>query len=481
MQNPPAEAERGGRGIRPLSVAPVAPAARGRAVPVLAWILAVALVLRAGLAVAAWLLHRDAAVFAYPDTASYLAPARELASQGSFTVNGVPELVRTPGYPLLMVPGVLLGDVTLVTIALQVALSVATCAGVYLLALELVEDRRAALFAAGIAAAEPLGVQYAALLLSECAFTALLVFALLLLVRYARRERPAHLLGGVVLLCAAAYVRPAGYPLVFLAPAFFAVRAVPRCWWAGVRHATAAGGLALGLLLPWTARNTALGYPGFSGVVPLSVYYYNAAAVLARRDGVSPDEERRRLGWLNDGVYLRLHPEQREWTHAQRLVWLGSEGARIVRGDPAGVARSHLRGVASAALGSGAGEFRSVMGVPAPSGTIAQRLRAGHARAVDVVPDLVGELFLAAVYVLSAYWLLRRRRGLSAGWLLVLGVAAYLLLIAGGVGGARFRMPVMPVVCITAGAGMALALRAASDRREMRYEYGPRTTIHPTT
>ncbi|HKP76181.1 MAG TPA: glycosyltransferase family 39 protein, partial [Longimicrobiaceae bacterium] len=188
---------------------------RSRALPTLAWILAAALALRAGLALLAWLLHHDAAVYAYPDTATYVAPARELASHGTFTVNGVPELLRTPGYPLLMVPGVLLGNVTAVTIALQVALSVATCAGVYLLARELVDDRRAALLAAGIAAVEPLGVQYAALLLSECAFTALLVFALLLLVRYLKRERPGELLGGIVLLCAAAYVRPAGYLLPF--------------------------------------------------------------------------------------------------------------------------------------------------------------------------------------------------------------------------------------------------------------------------
>lgn len=434
------------------------PAARPVA-SVIAWILLLALALRLGLALTAWLLNRDPAVFTAPDTSTYLVPARELAAYGTFTTHGAPELIRTPGYPLLMVPGVLAGNVTAVTIALQIGLSLVTCVGVFLLGLELTGDRRVALAGAGIAAVEPLGVQYSAILLSEGAFTALVVLALVALARHARRATPASLAAGTVLLCAAAYVRPAGYLLPFAVATFFALYAAFRRRWRAVAWAAAAGVLAFGLFLPWKVRNAAAGYPGFSAVVPYSVYFYNAAAVLAHREGISQQEQQARMGWLSDSVYFRLHPEQRAWPVARRLAYMEREGRRIVRADPGALVRSHARGVASAALGTGAGEFRSLMGIRPPPGTILQRLRAGGAAPVAVVPDVLGMLFLGAVYLLSGFWLVRRFRRLTAAWILVLATAAYMLAIAGGVGGARFRVPAMPLLCVTAGAGAVLLLR----------------------
>ena len=122
---------------------------------------------RAGVAIGAWLVTRDPSVFYQPDTPTYLAPARELLAHCTFTVGGQPELARTPGYPLLLVPGVWLGHPVAVSIALQIVLSALTVAGVFVLAHELFADRRVARIAAVLYAVEPLSVVYSAVLLAE--------------------------------------------------------------------------------------------------------------------------------------------------------------------------------------------------------------------------------------------------------------------------------------------------------------------------
>jgi hypothetical protein len=89
-------------------------------------VLLLAAILRVVYALGAWILTRDPFVFHRPDSESYLGPARELWSRGTFTLGGDPELKRTPGYPLLLVPGLWLGHPTITVVAFQVVLSTLT-------------------------------------------------------------------------------------------------------------------------------------------------------------------------------------------------------------------------------------------------------------------------------------------------------------------------------------------------------------------
>lgn len=87
------------------------------------WVVVVALAVRVAYTVGAWLVTRDPSLFIDPDTESYVGPARELLARGTFTVSGRPELQRTPGYPLLLVIGLSLGELVPVTIAIHKACS----------------------------------------------------------------------------------------------------------------------------------------------------------------------------------------------------------------------------------------------------------------------------------------------------------------------------------------------------------------------
>src|SRR5690348_921345 len=54
-----------------------------------------------------------------PDSVGYVRLAEELAATGRFAQQGRPEIERTPGYVLCLLPGVLTGHIDTVTIAMQ--------------------------------------------------------------------------------------------------------------------------------------------------------------------------------------------------------------------------------------------------------------------------------------------------------------------------------------------------------------------------
>ena len=83
-------------------------------------VLALAFVVRVSVFAAALWCAKDYAVFYAKDTGTYLQPATELLATGNFATNGVAEIMRTPGYPLLLAMGLKLGHVELVTIFLQI-------------------------------------------------------------------------------------------------------------------------------------------------------------------------------------------------------------------------------------------------------------------------------------------------------------------------------------------------------------------------
>src|SRR2546422_63621 len=170
----------------------------------LAWILAIAVVVRGLFAIGAWLATKDIPAFYVPDTGTYIAPARELLTHGTFTRGGQPELARTPGYPLLLVPGIWLGHPESTTITLQIVLSALTVAGVFVLGRLVFNDQRVALVAAALYAVEPLSVIYSAILVAETLFTVLVVWSCVLIVAYVRGSRLGTLVGGMALLAGSA-------------------------------------------------------------------------------------------------------------------------------------------------------------------------------------------------------------------------------------------------------------------------------------
>jgi 4-amino-4-deoxy-L-arabinose transferase-like glycosyltransferase len=441
--------------------------------------LAVAFVLRVAAPLVALAVATPEPQFREPDSAGYVRAAEQLWNTGRLGTPQRPNFVRTPGYPLLLVPGVATGYVEGVTISLQIVLACAAVFFVYQTALVACRDERAALAAAWLTACEPVSVVYASKLLTESSFATFLAAALWLLARYAQGRRWGDLLAAAVVMAAAAYIRPIAYFL----PLWTGLAMLAVFWRTEVNRrrllvqAAAFVSLAILLIAPWQIRNfVAAGYGGFAAISDVNLYYYEALPVLADERGMAPEEAddmRIEEGEGSEANYLRKHPEQRDWPPAERYRFLRREAMRLIRSDPLRFARLHVAGIIHMLTDSGRNGWLSFFRLgdtskpaqPLPSRPFWQRLTTALAEK-PVVLAIHGLLAtVLAIYLGLAVVGLVSPTSRTPGMLLVLAVAAYLVVLSGGEAAYhRFRVPLVPVICLTAGQGFALLVRARPGR-----------------
>jgi len=419
-------------------------------------LLALTALVRLGLALAALSYSGDATLFANPDTSTYLEPARSL-TDGEFRTAGEPEIRRTPGYPLLLVPGVVLGQVAAVTIALQIALSVASAWLVFRLAFLLFESRTLAAWAVLLYALEPLSVLLSVKLLSETLFTFLMLLGLYWLFLHFRYGRVVPLLGAAFVLAASVYVRPIAYYLPIVVGSFLLFGPQGRFSPRRAAHALGFVALSAALIGAWQLRNHALaGYPRFSGNEDVNLWLYSLA-LAGEEQGGGFLAKKAEVGQGPIG-YWKLHPEELMRPLRDRLADLRAQAKQTIARRPLRYLAIHLEGCANTLLNPGA---RSLMGlfVRAPG------------------PDTPGWLLLAGVlaavllstYALAAWGLLATLRGAPFTALFLLAVVGYFALLSGGpIGTSRYRQPLMPLFCMAAAAGLASLSRGLDARRLAR-------------
>jgi hypothetical protein len=434
--------------------------------------LIVALVLRVGLVGAAWTVARDPQVFHAPDTGSYLRPAQTLWEEGTFGPRADPEIVRTPGYPVLLMPGLAAGQVEGVTLALQIALSLLSVVLVGRIGAALASPEAGAR-AALLYALEPLSILYVGRLLTETLFTTALLVFLAAAVAYVRRPSGAALLTAAPALAAATYVRPIALALAPVLAGLWALRLLrvsPKdrpAWIQAALFLLIAAGLP-GL---WLWRNAHVaGYAGMSAIGDVNLYFYHAAELRAHQEGVAFSEMQTRWGYRDPQVYFAAHPDQRALPAGRRFEAMRAEALDVLGSDVGRAAALYARGIARTLLSPGATEYLQLFGLQ-PTGTgllsrVIDRSLVGGARyLLEKEPrlfwsELVGALILAAYGTLALRGLLRRAAWSSAAALLPIVVAAYLLWVAGGPAAYhRFRHPIMPIVCLLAAWPLATAAR----------------------
>ncbi|HEX6038963.1 glycosyltransferase family 39 protein [Longimicrobium sp.] len=410
-------------------------------------VLLIALVLRA-VAVGAALARGTAAA---ADTPGYLEPARAMLASGRFDSGGAPELVRTPGYPLLLAVGEGLGAVTPVTLALQVLLGVLAVWLVYRLARVMGAAPRVAVLAAALYAVEPLSVCFTARLLTETLFTTLFVAMLLALARWAREGRPGDAAAAGALLAAGCFVRP----VLYFAPLLLAVVIVGVGWRRGAGRALAHAALFLVVaaapLAAWRERNAReAGYHGFSAITDLDLFYYRAAGVTALRTG--QPLEAVQAAWRAERAETLT---QADWRARGRERAAGYQAMRreareILLRDPGAVLRTTSAGGARTVLGPGIADWAQLAGVSAHP---AARLALSSLLAVY----LFAVLILAALGLWSHAWT-------RAALVPALAASLYLVAVTSGPGAySRFRHPVMPALCILAAAGAHRLRRGGAE------------------
>jgi 4-amino-4-deoxy-L-arabinose transferase-like glycosyltransferase len=422
-------------------------------------ILMLALAVRLLLPLAIFAHRPNPKVFQTDDTTSYRLPAEALLDHHRFEFESLPDIIRTPGYPLFLTAGLSAGHFEAVTILLQILLSVCTVYLVYRLALELWQHETVALCAALLYALEPLSILYSSLILSETLFTTLTTVFLLYLVRYLNRQQLADLLVSGLALAASVYVRPVALflPLaVLLGLLVWKWTASYLRWqqWTityfqlGLFALVAVGPLAL-----WVMRNHMVAhYNGFSGIITLDECAYQAAVLDSDARQVSLNDAQSRLCGIESnaaGAWLHRHPYS-----AGELRMMHQHAAPVLREYRWRFIGQFVEGMAFTVVGPGATEYLRMAAGRTPG-----ELWTPEPHKKVVLNALLACILLltyALVFITLAYsWRAVLSRKINVCLVALLLVAGYFVLASGGpVGYSRLRHPVMPILCTLAGAGL---------------------------
>jgi len=386
------------------------------------------------------------------DCQQYLGLARNLLAHGVFSLSDgppfVPEIIRTPGYPvfLLSILSWCDGDCLVSIVALQALLGALIAPGVMLLGTRLIGERAGRL-AGLLYAIAPTPAIMGGFAQTETLFSALLIAGTLVLV--ARRHIWAAVASGVI-LGIAVLTRPIG----LLALPLFATyplldRHFREIW---RRSAALLAGAAL-IVLPWMARN-AYHYGVFklSTISDGNLYYYNVAGTEARRRDIPIDEARSRLAeelsvWPGSDSQM---PIVRAGEFARHLVWqhplwfAWANGVDAINGFRPGFSfMFYLVGDNSNAEAFSQAMMRNDMGILSLQPLIILAVAAYMA----VFQGLL--LVLCVLGIISLLW----KREWN-GVLLLVAIPGWFLYMPGIASNARFFAPVVPLLCILASGGI---------------------------
>jgi 4-amino-4-deoxy-L-arabinose transferase-like glycosyltransferase len=392
------------------------------------------------------------------------------------------EIFRVPGYPAFLA-GVyaLVGAQRLAVIVVQLAVGAGSVALAWLVARR-VWDARVAGYAAVMLAADPLSAHYALLLLSETVFAFSLVCLLVLAGLTLTRKR-AWTWGLGLGFCWAATVmiRPVTY--YYLVP-LLALVGIVKCAakTPGRRSAVlllAIAAPALLLVGAWQWRNYArTGYAGISIQNELSLLFCRGAGIEAARDGLSLEEARKRiLGRLAVPGIMTLYdlPYLHEPPPAETAARCRHLAVDLVRQHPWLAARNGLLAAARMLLGPGslAAFCRGQLDPAVPDAALGGRPITDLWRlslAEYVEKWLWAQPFAYGVYVYQVLYLGVLLVAVGGGlvravacgravwpWHALLLVTLVYLVLASATDDAqsRYRMPLMPLLCCYAGAGLA--------------------------
>ena len=419
----------------------------------------------------AWHNSPDLSALHSPDTHTYVLPSQSLLSQGTFSRYDHPEVVRTPGYSLFLMPGILSGHLEIVTVAMQMIISVTTVWLVYRLTGQLTGSHYAAVCAGLFAAVEPLSIIYTCYLLPETVYTFLLVLSLTWLVSYLRTSRFRDVTISGLLLAVATFIRPVSYFL----PAGLVLLLLIQAWWRSgqrlrtIAYACTFGAVCMTPLCAWQLRNYAVtGYSGFSAVTDSNLYFFQAAAVLAAENGKPLKEMQAELGYFDRNAFDELHPELLGAGQAEKFRYMHSKAIHIIGQDTLRFARIYFRGLGLLVLNPAASDVLRLGNLYPEK----QRLRPIDLGIFGILNQLRREAplvfytnlcmagLLGLLYLGSFAAAPALLRNFNWQWTILAATTAYFLAVSSGATSvARLRHPVMPIICVLAGLGMATAFK----------------------
>ncbi|MGO9116708.1 MAG: ArnT family glycosyltransferase [Desulfomonilaceae bacterium] len=427
------------------------------------YVILIALVIRAFIPLYAEFVTSDPDVFYEIHSYQYLEPAQNLIKSGQFTTDAAPEIYRPPGYSILLIPGILLNHVPLVTILIQILLSCLTVYLVFEIAIVLFGRSEIGILSAALYAIDPLSVIFSSLIMPETFATFALSLFLLFLFRYLREESVIQLSFAAIALATTVYLQAIAYFLPVWIASFLAFFAINKRSGTRVLHALIFLVISMSLIGIWQIRNRIeTGYSGFSTVFDKSLYYAQAASVLAKLEG---KRDFRELWNLMDRKVNEHSARFRE-----RFEYMREEGTRLTLAHPWMYAEIHIQGILRTLSGAEAHTYIRLLKFFHGTEEGWQELitrdlldairhnsnNLTHA-AILTIAGL--GLIVMLVYLFAAVALFSKKLLYAMPVVCSLWVVVYWLVITGGPHGyGRYRHAVMPIICVLAGYGLHLIL-----------------------
>jgi 4-amino-4-deoxy-L-arabinose transferase-like glycosyltransferase len=427
------------------------------------YVILAALIIRAFIPLYAEVVSDDPDVFYEIYSYQYLEPAQNLIKSGQFTTNTAPEIYRPPGYSILLIPGILLNHVPLVTIVIQLLLSCLTVYLVFEIAIILFGRAEIAILCAAIYATDPLSVIFSSLIMPETFSTFALTLFLLFLFRYLHEESVFQLCLAAIALATTVYIQAIAYFLPAWIASFLAFSAMHKRSGSRVLHALIFLVISMSLIGIWQIRNRVeTGYSGFSTVFDRSLYYAQAASVMAKLEGKSDFRE----SWNLMDRKVNEHSAR----FRERFEYMRQEGTRLTLAHPWTYAKIHIRGIMRTLFGAEAHTYIRLFKLFQGTEDDWQELITGDL--LDTIGHNSNNLTHAAiltiaglglivmlVYLFASVALFSKKLPYTIPVVCSLWVVAYWLVITGGPHGyGRYRHAVMPIICVFAGYGLHLIL-----------------------
>jgi 4-amino-4-deoxy-L-arabinose transferase-like glycosyltransferase len=423
------------------------------------------------------------------DTGTYLRPALALLHHGSFSpgpeVVPEPEINRTPGYPVLIAAAWrLLGERPWVPSLVGALLSAGTALVTARLATRLFGGR-AGVGAAILVSFEPGTLLRSLEVLSDTPFTFFFTLFVSALAGYAGGEMTSPVRAGFW-LALATLIRPLSYYLLPLGVLFVFIVAHRQG-----RSFHAACGVAGAFLFPalllvggWQARNLVRANAFIlSPIAGSELFFYRAAPVLARAEGVPVPEMQERLGnrerWYRSGGgtereifggarYTDLFPATRHLSLFELNARWRRQAIAIIASHPALTAAMAAKGAALLLLTPSSLILSVRYGLFVPDSPLLALYEDQRVVAFALwLARSCGWLFAVSaglVALLAALWgaacgglWLARRQVPALVHVALLGPFLYVLVVTAGFEASddRYRLPLVPIACVYAARALA--------------------------
>ena len=376
------------------------------------------------------------------DSPGYILPASNLlAGHGFSDAQGHPDTLRTPGYPLVILPFLWahldLKYLVLFQHLLRVLIIVATAASAF----HLSRSRRQAILVGVLLSVDLPFLRSANNVMTEVVFTVALAIALKLLWKESSEssERMVSIVAAGLICGATVLIRPVSIFLFVPVTIYFFLIYRNSKWRAALAFCVAFLCLPAG----WAARNEVkANYFGVSSISGYSILQYRAAGVLAINDpgDFYANLEKRQVELEAQACHELKHirgADCSQMSDPAKSAYYAQFGRRIVSRHPFAYIKLALRGFGMMML---TGSPASLSGMTGLSFGVAAKVLLLY-----TVPCLV-----FAVVGLKQYW----SRNRAFFWLAGLVIGYFVLVSSGAETFARFRIPILPLYSILIAQGL---------------------------